>query len=211
MLRALLVDNHPVVRWGFRQIVEALADDVCVAADVATAQEAIRWLSVNDADIAVVDIMLDGRSGLDLAERMRSEFPALKVMMYTRHTAREFALRAFRVGAVGFLEKDASPDEVVHALRQTGRNGSYINAKSAEILRMAAERRTADQPHEKLSPREDEVFRAMLRGESVTAIAHRLSLSVKTISTHRVNVLAKLEIKSTAELVRYALERNIEF
>jgi DNA-binding NarL/FixJ family response regulator len=198
------------MRWGFRQIVETLASDIRVLADVSTASEALNWLAYNDADVAVVDIGLEGRSGLDLVERIRSEFPIVKVLLYSRYSAREFALRGFKRGAAGFVNKSQEPEEVIRAVRETAQYGTYLTAETAQILRLAAAGEPSELAHKTLSPREDEVFRALLRGESVTAIARTLSLSVKTISTHRTNILQKLDLQSTADLVRYGIEHGIE-
>ena len=209
-IRVVLVDDHPVLRWGFRQLVDTLAQDIRLIRDFACASEALAWLSSNPVDVAVVDIALEGRSGLDLVQRLNSDYPHVKTLVYSRYPAREFALRAFRSGAAGYIDKRQAPDEIVGAIRQVSREGTYLNAETAEILKAAAMGRPASLPHEYLTPRESEVFRALLGGNSVTQIARKLNLSVKTISTHRGNIFAKLGVTSLSNLVRYGIDHGVE-
>lgn len=209
MIKVLMVDDHPVVRWGFRQIVNVLAPDIEISADVANAPEAMGHLERLPIDVVVLDLGLGGRSGLELLERMRCHLPEVRVLCYTRYPEKDFALRAFRGGASGYINKEESPDEIVRAVREVAGGGTYLSRAAAQILKAAVSNEVPGAAHEKLSRREFEVFKMLVDGWSVTGIAQRLNLSVKTISTHRTNILGKLKLRTTADLVRYAIEQNL--
>jgi len=209
-IRVLLIDDHPVVRWGFRQIMASQATDIVVAADVATAAEALDALAKAAFDVVVLDINLDGRSGLELLERIRRDYPSSNVLIYTRYPEQDFALRAFRSGALGYIEKVQGPVELVRAVREVARGEPYVSSSAAKLLRAAVSDDRLVVPHQLLTRREDEVFRMLVRGSTVTEVAKHLNLSVKTVSTHRVNILAKLNAKGTADLVRYAIEHKLD-
>ncbi|MBK6661158.1 MAG: response regulator transcription factor [Proteobacteria bacterium] len=209
VVKVMIIDDHPVVRWGFRQIVNELAPDIEIVADAANGPEALLELDRQSADVAVLDIGLGGRSGLELLERLRGHRSEVRVLFYTRYSEHDFALRAFQGGAKGYISKEESPAEIVRAVREVAAGGTYMSRTAAQILTSAVSNQRGEGEHENLSRREFEVFRMLVDGLSVTSIAQRLHLSVKTISTRRSNVLAKLGVRSTADLVRYAIGRGL--
>ncbi len=209
MIKVMLVDDHPVVRWGFRQIVSELAPDIELEAEAGSDAEALRLLASRSIDVMVLDIGLGGRSGMELLERVSAERPPIKVLLYSRYPEQDFALRGFKCGASGYINKEESPDEIVRAIREVAAGGTYVSRAAAAILKAAVSDVSRSAPHEALSRREFEVFGLLVRGQSVTEIGRQLHLSVKTISTHRTNILGKMNAHSTADLVRYAIEHKL--
>lgn len=209
-IRVLLIDDHPVVRWGFRQIVSNLAPDIEVVADVATASDALRELLQASIDVVILDVNLDGRSGLELLDRIRKEHPHAKILVYTRYQEQDFAIRAFKAGALGYINKDQQPSELIRAVREVASGDPYVSLTAARLLRGALSDDSTRLPHCRLTRREDEVFRMLIRGDSVTHISKQLNLSVKTISTHRTNILEKLNARNLADLIRYAIDNKLD-
>ena len=205
MIRILLVDDHPVVRHGIRQILFDGLKEVVVgeAGDVATASEQIRkdvW------DVVVLDLTLPGTSGLDLLKEIRRDQPALPVLVLSMHPASQFARRVLAAGASGYLTKDSAATELVTAIEQIHRGRRYLGDHAGEASDVAG---VGAAPHETLSDREYQVLRMIGSGKTVSEIAAACSLSVKTVSTYRSRLLEKLEMHSNAELMRYAIENSL--
>jgi DNA-binding NarL/FixJ family response regulator len=205
MIRILLVDDHPVVRHGIRQILFEGLEDVVVgeAGDVATASERIRkdvW------DVVVLDLTLPGTSGLDLLKEIRRDQPVLPVLVLSMHPASQFARRVLAAGASGYLTKDSAATELVTAIEQIHRGRRYVGDQTGESAEMPGGNVA---PHETLSDREYQVLRMIGSGKTVSEIAAACSLSVKTVSTYRSRLLEKLEMHSNAELMRYAIENSL--
>jgi two-component system, NarL family, invasion response regulator UvrY len=206
MIRILLVDDHPVVRHGIRQILIDGFKSVSVgeASDVATASASIR----NSAwDIVVLDVTLPGASGLDLLKEIRQMRPALPVLVLSMHPASQFARRVLAAGAMGYLTKDSAPTELVQAVDQIRRGKLYLGSRVPEWARTPNADSAA--PHDKLSDREYQVLRMIASGLTVSGIATALGLSVKTVSTYRSRLLEKLQMRSNAEVMRYAIENRL--
>ena len=206
MIRILLVDDHPVVRHGIRQILIYGFKSVSVgeASDVATASASIR----NSAwDIVVLDVTLPGASGLDLLKEIRQMRPALPVLVLSMHPASQFARRVLAAGAMGYLTKDSAPTELVQAVDQIRRGKLYLGSRVPEWARTPNADSAA--PHDKLSDREYQVLRMIASGLTVSGIATALGLSVKTVSTYRSRLLEKLQMRSNAEVMRYAIENRL--
>lgn len=208
MIRVLLVDDHAVVRAGVKQILahEPGFAECDEAGDGPTALEKLRR---HRYDVAVVDISLPGMTGIDLIKRVRQGAPDCKILILSMHAEDQFAIRALRAGAAGYLTKESASDQLVIALRKVAGGGKYISPELGERLatELDPDRETA--PHEKLSDREHQVFRRLVAGQSINAIASELHLSPKTVSTHKQRLMQKLQIDSNAELVRYALNRHL--
>jgi two-component system invasion response regulator UvrY len=205
MIRILLVDDHPVVRQGIRQIVlDGLkAVSVGEASDVPSALARIR----TDAwDLVVLDLTLPGASGLDLLKEIRRKRPALPVLVLSMHPASQFARRVLSAGASGYLTKDSAATELVKAIEQIRRGRMYLGSKFPDWTRSPD---TDAAPHDKLSDREYQVLRMIGSGMTVSEIAATCALSVKTVSTYRARLLEKLEMHSNAELMRYAIENSL--
>lgn len=208
MIRILIADDHAVVRRGIREI---LADevDMDVAGEACTVQELLGLLRRQVCDAVILDIGLPGRSGLEVLDQLKEEHPKLPVLIHTMHPEEQFAARAFRAGAAGYLTKDSAPTELVQALRRITSGRKYVGAALAEQLAARMDVHSATPLHEALSDREFEVFRCLATGQTVSEIGEKLSLSVKTISTYRTRILDKLKMKNNAELMRYALREKI--
>lgn len=208
MIRVLIVDDHAIVRKGLKQI---LADekDISVAGEASTSAEAVDLLHTKKWDVVVVDLSLPDRSGLDLLHQIKFEHKPIAVLILTMHMEEQYAVRALRLGAAGYLLKDSAPEELVAAIRTASRGGRYLSPPLAAKLAFALAEGIDKQPHDKLSHREFQIFSLLASGRTVGEIASMLSISVKTVSTHRVRVLKKLELKNNAQLILYAVQRGL--
>jgi len=205
MIRVLIADDHQIVRDGLKQILGAHAD-INVAAEVAGGDEALARVRAEDFDLALVDMSMPGLSGIDLVKRLKLEKPNLKLLVLSMHGEQQYAARALKAGASGYLTKDSASEMLVGAIRKIAAGGVHISETAAAGLIGGA---GSDTPHAKLSDREFEVFRLLVAGSSPTGIADQLRLSVKTVSTHKTRLLEKMGFQNTAELVRYAVERKL--
>src|SRR5262245_22393830 len=205
MIRILLVDDHPVVRHGIRQILVDGLKNVSVgeASDVRGARASIKG---NGWDLVVLDVTLPGESGLDLLKDIRRSHPSLPVLVLSMHPAAQFARRALAAGALGYLTKESAPTELVHAVEQIRRGRQYLGSRGHD---RDARLRSDRLPHDALSDREYQVLRMLGSGRTVSEIAASLGLSVKTVSTYRARLLDKLQMRSNAELMRYAIENGL--
>ena len=203
MIRIVLADDHQIVRDGLKRILAATTD-LQVAAEAADGDELLRLVRANDYEIAVVDMSMPGLAGPALIKRLKSEKPKLRILVLSMHGEQQYAARVLKAGASGYLNKDSAAEQLVGALRKIAAGGVHIGEAAAASL-VAAERA----PHEALSDREFEVLKLLVEGLGPTEIGERLHLSVKTVSTHKTRILEKLNLGSTAELVRYALENKL--
>jgi len=203
MIRVLIADDHKIVRDGLKRILAANAD-LQVAGEASSGDEALQLVRGNDYDVAVIDMSMPGLAGIDLIKRLKAEKAGLRLLVLSMHGEHQYAARALKAGASGYLNKDSAAEQLVSALRKIAAGGVHISeAAAATLLRREGSR------HEGLSDREFEVLRLLVEGLGPTEIAERLHLSVKTVSTHKTRILQKLEVGSTAELVRYALEHKL--
>lgn len=208
MTRILIADDHTLVRDGLKRILAA-ASDLTVAAEAVDGDQALARVRAEEFDLVLLDLSMPGLSGVDLIKRLKLERPRLKILVLSMHGEQQYAVRAYKAGASGYLTKDSASAELVSAIRKIAAGGVYISAAGAEQLAVGVMTRTHDLPHAALSDREFQIFGLLVAGVSLTAIADRLHLSVKTISTHKTHILAKMNLASTAELVRYALEHKL--
>ena len=208
MIRVLLADDHAIVRNGLKEILEATGD-IVIAAEATNGHEALTRVRENEIDVAVVDLSMPGRSGVELIKLIKAERPKLRLLVLSMHSEEQYAVRAVRAGAAGYLTKESAADELVAAIRRIAGGGAYISPETAERLVLASNSGAEGPPHTQLSNREYEVFRALVAGRSVSDIAATLNLSVKTISTHKSRILEKMSLSSQADLVRYALRHNL--
>jgi len=207
MIRVLLVDDHPLVREGLRQLLRATAD-IRVEGEAANGDEALALVKANDYDLGVLDMSMPGLSGIELIKRLRVEKPRLRLLVLSMHAEQQYAVRALKAGASGYLTKDSASAQLVGAIRKVAGGGVHISEAAAAQLVGAAAGGDA-LPHARLSNREFEVFRLLVAGVGPTGIAERLHLSVKTVSTHKTRILEKMGLESTADLVRYAIEKQL--
>jgi two-component system invasion response regulator UvrY len=206
--RILLVDDHRIVRDGLRRILaEALPD--ATFGEAATATEALVAARSAPWDLVVLDVSLPSRSGLDVLKELRHDRPDARVLMTTMYAEDQYALRSFRAGAAGYITKDSGPDDFVAAVQKVLAGGRYVSPSLAEHLASTLGSDTGRPPHERLSDRELQVLRLLASGLSVKEIGHQLHLSDKTISTYRARVLEKLQLRTAAQLMRYAIGANL--
>ena len=206
MYRVLLVDDHDVVRKGIRAILEDRFGAIDIR-EAAGGDEALEALAA-PFDAVVLDLSMPGRSGIDLLAEIKHRHPKLPVLIMSLHGEEQFAVRALRAGAAGYLTKSAASEQLVTAFERIVRGGRYISEAVAERLAAAAGG-DAGAPHDRLSDREFEVMRGIASGESVSEIADRIHLSVKTVSTYRARLLDKMGMSSNAELTRYAIQNGL--
>jgi DNA-binding NarL/FixJ family response regulator len=204
MIRILLVDDHNIVRDGLKRILAATTD-LAVMGEAASGEAALALVKANDYDLAMLDMSMPGLSGVDLIKRLKLEKPKLRILVLSMHGEQQYAARALKAGAAGYLNKDSAADQLLSVLRKLAAGGVHIGDAAAASLLQAGEKPA----HEALSNREFEVLRLLVEGLGPTEIGERLHLSVKTVSTHKTRILEKLNVRSTAELVRYALENRL--
>ena len=207
MQRVLLVDDHAVVRRGVRAILEDHLPSIQIA-EASNGDEALAAIA-EKCDAVVLDLSMPGRDGFDLLAEIKHRYPKLPVLIMSLHGEEQFALRALRAGASGYLTKSTAPELLVAAVTKILRGGCYITESLADRLAADVGGAGTGTPHERLSDREFDVMRGIASGRSVSEIAAQMHLSVKTVSTYRTRLLEKMGMSSNAELTRYALEAGL--
>jgi DNA-binding NarL/FixJ family response regulator len=208
MTRVLIVDDHEVLREGVKRIFEKQASTAIIG-EASTPQEALKLAREQDWDVVVLDLSLGGRSGLEVLKELKQIRPRLPVLILSMHSEEQFAQRAFKAGAAGYVTKDSPQAELVKAIKKVIQGGRYVSPALAEHLLVNLRRETDQPPHEILSDREFEVMRLIASGKTVGEIAGILSLSGGTISTYRTRILEKMGMKTNAELTYYALQNKL--
>ena len=206
--KILIADDHVIVREGLRRILAADPTFV-VTGEAGDGGEVMVAVQAGGFDVLLLDLSMPGRSGIDLVKRVKEERPELSVLVLSMHAEQQYAVRAIRAGASGYLTKDTASTQLLAALRKVAAGGLFITPQVAEALALGLQSADGELPHKRLTDREFEIFLMLAEGESVTGIAERLSLSVKTASTHKTHILEKMKLGSIAELVRYALEHHL--
>ena len=208
MLKILVVDDHTMVREGLKRIL-AEPPDMTVAGEACNGAETLDKIRKGRYDLVLLDIAMPGRGGLDILKQLKSERPDLPVLMLSMYPEEQYAVRTLKAGASGYLTKGSAPDELIAAVRKVCNGGKYVTASLAEKLALYLGTDSAGPLHEKLSDREYQVVRMIGSGMTVTEIADALSLSVKTISTNRSRALAKMGMKTNAELTYYVVKEGL--
>ena len=207
-MRVLIADDHAVFRRGLKETIGEAFPKVTFG-EAKTAQETVECVRRQDWEIVILDISMPGKSGLDILDDVRRLRPKLPVLFLSMHPEEQYARRALKSGAAGYLTKESIPEELKEAVRRILTGGRYVSATLAERLAFDL-RKGADTPlHELLSTREFQVLRMIASGKSVKEIANDICLSVKTVSTYRARILQKTGMKTTAELIRYALQTQL--
>lgn len=207
-LRLLIVDDHAIVREGLKRVLESTAAGWQVA-EAEGGFQALDLLRHQAFDLAIIDLSMPDMSGLELLRRIRLDHPPLKVLVLSMHAEEQYAVRAFRAGANGYVTKDSAARELAAAVRKVAGGGAYVSSLLAESLVLHLNGALDTPAHAHLSDRELEVFRRLVAGERPTDIARALHLSVKTVSTHKSRIQAKLALPTTAALIRYGVEQGV--
>lgn len=204
MRNVLLVDDHPVVRQGIGRILATEIPDLSLA-EAVDGPSAIGYLRENACDLVLLDLTLPGDSGMSLLRKLRREFPAVPIMVVSMHPVDQFAQRSLQAGAVGYVAKDSDPQELVSAVRTALAGERHVPPELQEAARLEDE----PPPHSLLSDREYQVLRMIGAGRTVSEIGAELALSVKTVSTYRARILEKLQLRTSAELIHYAIVNKL--
>lgn len=208
MIRVLIADDHAIVRDGLKQLLSA-AVDIEVAGEVGDGHEAMRMVRERDIDVLLLDLSMPGKSGMELIKQVKSEKPKLRILVLSMHAEHQYAVRAIRSGASGYLTKDSAAMQLLSAIRKVANGGAVISAEVAEQLALASMPHAEGPPHAALSDREFQVFQLLVSGMSVSDIAQRLNLSVKTVSTHKAHLMDKLGLANQTQLVHYAIKHRL--
>jgi DNA-binding NarL/FixJ family response regulator len=207
MIRVVIGDDHTLMREGLKQLLQA--EGLEVVAEACDGNEVIERVRSTDFDVLLLDLSMPGKSGLELIKWVREMRPKLRILVLSMHSERQYAIRAIRAGASGYLTKESAPSQLVAAIQKVAAGGAFVSPAVAEMLALEGFRAGDGPAHASLSDREYQVFRLLVAGLSVTDIAERLNLSSKTISTHKARLMEKMAIGSSAELVRYAITHGL--
>ena len=207
-LRVLLADDHAIIRDGLKQIL-ADTDDLIVAGEAANGVETMQRVREEPWDVLVLDISMPGRGGLELLRMIKDECPELPILILSMHHEEQYAVRALKAGTQGYLTKESDADLLLAAIRKVANGGVFVSDKVAELMVRGSRIDKESRSHQLLSDREFQVFCMLVQGKGLTEIAVALSLSVKTISTHKTHILQKMGLANNAELVRYAIAHGL--
>lgn len=208
IIRIVIADDHAIVREGLKRIV-ASADDLDVVGEAKDGTEVLQRVRDLRFDVLMLDLSMPGRNGMELIKLIRADYPKLHILILSMHQELQYAVRAIKSGASGYLTKESAPEQLVQAIRKIASGGAYVSAEVAEQLALRAMPGSATLPHESLSAREFEVLQLLVTGTSVTAIAAQINLSVKTVSSHKANLMGKMGLQNQSELVRYAIRHGL--
>ena len=207
-IEVLVADDHAIIRDGLTKIL-ADTDDMIVAGEAMNGNLALDLVRKRNWGLVVLDLSMPGRSGVELIKMIKAERPQCPVLIFSMHPEEPYAVRALRAGASGYLSKEGDSDLILPSLRKVAAGGVYFSTRVAELLVSEAAPHTQSLPHSRLSDREYQIFDRIVRGLSLTAIAHELSLSIKTVSTHKSHIMSKMEMKNQVDLVRYAISHQL--
>ena len=207
-IRVVVADDHPILRAGLVSVLNA-SSDLRVVAEAGNGAEVLRSLEDTRFDVLLLDVSMPGKSGLDLLRQIRKDHPRLPILMVSSHPEDQYALRAIKAGASGYLTKITAPSDLVDAVRTVANGRRFITPALAELLANAVERPDEGTPHDALSERELQTMKMIAAGYSQTEIADVLCISVKTVSVYRARLLEKMNMKNNVELTRYVVEHGL--
>jgi DNA-binding NarL/FixJ family response regulator len=208
MIRVVIADDHTIVREGLKQLLFA-ASDVEVVDEARDGHDVLRIARESEFEVLLLDLSMPGKAGMDLIKQVKGEKPKLRILVLSMHAEHQYAVRAIRAGASGYLTKDSASTQLLSAIRKVAGGGAVISAEVAEQLALSAMPHADGPPHASLSDREYQVFQRLVRGASVSDIAQQLNLSVKTVSTHKARLMEKMELANQAELIHYAIRHRL--
>lgn len=207
MIKVVIVDDHPIVRRGLKEVLKDERDFLVLEAE--NAREALNQINEQKFDLVILDLDMPGMNGIDLLKEIKRRNNSLSVLVLSIYPEDQVAVRVLKAGASGFVSKDAAPDQLVKAIKKILKGGKYISERVAGLLLTQLENPTGGFIHERLSDREFQILGLLGEGKTIKEIAGTLCLSSPTVSTYRARILNKMEMKTTAELVRYAIQNNI--
>jgi len=207
-IRVMIADDHPVVREGLKKIISS-DDEMEVAGEAGSSGEVLKLLEEKKFDCVILDISMPGESGLIITREIKARNPHLAVLIVSMYPEEQFAIRAFRAGASGYVTKTSAPTELLNAIRKVSAGGRYVSQSLAERLTYYLSKEGVTALHETLTDREYQIMLMLATGKTTAEIASELSLSVKTISAYRMSILEKLQVKNVVELTRYAIEHGL--
>lgn len=207
-IHVLIADDHAIVRQGLKQILSE-TDDLLVTGEADDGAEALNLARQQPWDVFLLDVSMPNRNGIDTLKQLKKEFPRLPVLILSMHPEEQYAVRALKAGASGYLTKQSAPELLVTAIRQVASGKKYLSPAVAQQLAEAISDNTDKSPHERITDREYQVLVMIAAGKTLTQIAEGLNLGVATVSTYRARLLEKMGLKSTAELIRYGLEHGL--
>jgi DNA-binding NarL/FixJ family response regulator len=208
MIRIVVADDHTIVREGLKQLLSS-AGDLAVVGEAQNGHEALERVRTLDFDVLLLDMSMPGKSGIELIKQVRAEKPKLRVLVLSMHEEEQYAVRAIKAGASGYLTKESATAQLVSAIRKVASGGAFITDSVAQQLALGAMPQSDGPPHGALSDREFQVFRELVSGKAVSDIAAQLNLSVKTVSTHKARIMQKMNMSNPAELIRYAIHHRL--
>jgi two-component system, NarL family, invasion response regulator UvrY len=208
VIEILIVDDHRLVREGLKKIL-AETPNISVADEASGGLEALRKVRQRDFDVIILDISMPGKSGIEVLEELKKEKPKSHILILSMHPEEQYAVRALKAGAAGYLTKESASNELIDAIHRISAGKKFITASLAENLAVALEADAPKAPHELLSNREFQILCMIARGKSIKDIASELFLSVKTVSTYRTRILDKMRMKNTSELIYYAIKNGL--
>jgi DNA-binding NarL/FixJ family response regulator len=208
MIKVLIADDHTILRKGLCEVLEQ-TNDITVTGEAADGTETIELLRKHEIDVVVLDIEMPGRGGLEVLKDIHRLWPKIKVLILSMHPVEQFAVRAIKAGASGYLTKERSPYELIGAIRKVASGGMYLDAELAEQLALEVGGAPVEVPHERLSDRELQVMLLLAKGKTVGEVAEELSLSINTVSTYRARILSKMMLRNNAEIAYYAVKEGL--
>ncbi|KVE30799.1 response regulator [Burkholderia sp. TSV86] len=208
MIKVLIADDHTLVRDGLRHILQN-ASGFEVAGEAWDGASTIALVRNADAQVLVLDLSMPGRHGIELIKQIKDEKPALRILVLTMHAEQQYAVRAFRAGASGYMTKESASAELVGAVTKIAAGGVYVSITMAEQFAQSLNEPADTLPHHRLSDREFDVFRRIAAGETISEIAQTLCVSTKTVSTYKTRILEKMQMPHEAALVRYAMRHHL--
>ena len=207
-IRVLIADNHAIVRQGLRQILSD-TPDLTVAGEAENGVQAVNMVRAGEWDVVLMDVSMPDRNGIDALKLIKKEFPRLPVLILSMYPEEQYAIRALKAGAAGYLTKQSAPELLVTAIRQVASGKKYVSPSLAEELANAIGEDSERPAHEKLSDREYQTLCMIASGKTPTEIAEALNLSVKTVSVYRARLLEKMNLRNNAELTHYGLKHGL--
>jgi len=209
MIKILITDDHLIVREGIKRIIDDSAD-MNVVAEASSGQEALELVWKNKYDLILLDISMPGKNGLQTLKEIKKHDKSIPVLMLSMHAEQQYAMRAIKAGAAGYMTKDAASSQLVEAIRKIYNGRKYISPEVADLLATDIYHNNEKEPHEYLSDREFEVLKMIARGNSIKIIAQDLSISPKTVSTYRSRILDKLNLETNSDIIHYAIDFKLE-